>query len=393
MIGRHAAIRYSALIVLQTIFLAVCFLLPAVCHAEELFATLKLTGNEVEVQVRHSDGRPAAGVPLRLLYARQLTTAAANTDAQGRWVHLLQRSGPYEVVVETRTETEDTIRLPFTLLDSFEAEGVSWRTMGLVGTGFFALYLLIVICTARVNPRGAGRLSWPKVLFLSAIPSAGIAGASWIAWPVSSMVPTGPHVANSAREFLISREVKPLSGPLELLLADDGKELVKTDTHPLLGKSAPDFELTDHLKKTWRLRDRFDKGPVVLVFYYGYHCNHCVGQLFALHDDVAKFRELGATVVAVSADSHEWTQQRFKQYGEFAFPVLVDPGNKIAQAYGMFRPAAGKLPDDLQHGTFVIDRAGVIQWTQYGYEPFTGNSTLLHELARLEGRLPTRKDK
>jgi peroxiredoxin len=357
-----------------------------------LIGTIKLNGSEVEVQVRHDDGRPAAGVPLRLLYARQLTTAAANTDAQGRWVHSLQRSGPYEVVVETGTETEDTIRLPFTLLDGVEADSIPWGVVAFLGSGVFILVLVAVIGMSRFVSRGEIRFKWRSLLALLVI---GIGATSWAGYyfgqSKSSAVPAGPNIANSAREFLISREVKPLSGPLELLLADDSKELVKTDTHPLLGKPAPDFELTDHQKKTWRLRDQFDKGPVVLVFYYGYHCNHCVGQLFALHDDVAKFRELGATVVAVSADSHEWTQQRFKQYGEFAFPVLADPGNKIAQAYGMFRPAAGKLPDDLQHGTFVIDRAGVIQWTQYGYEPFTGNRTLLHELARLESRLPTRK--
>ena len=50
---------------------------------------------------------------------------------------------------------------------------------------------------------------------------------------------------------------------------------------------------------------------MVLVFYYGYHCNHCVGQLFALHDDISKFRELGAEVVAVSADPPEWTRERW----------------------------------------------------------------------------------
>jgi thioredoxin-dependent peroxiredoxin len=166
---------------------------------------------------------------------------------------------------------------------------------------------------------------------------------------------------------------------------------VKTHPHPLLGQPAPDFELTDHEQKIWRLRERLDKGPVVLVFYYGYHCNHCVGQLFAVHADIAIFREMGAEVLAVSADPPEWTRARFKQYGEFAFPVLSDPGNKVAQLYGVFQPASGKTPEDLQHGTFVIGRDGIVHWTQYGYEPFTGNATLLYELARLEQRLPAGK--
>ncbi len=71
--------------------------------------------------------------------------------------------------------------------------------------------------------------------------------------------------------------------------------------------------------------------------------------------------------------------------------MLADPGNKIGQVYGVYRPASGDAPEDLQHGTFVIGRDGRVHWAHYGYEPFTGNRTLLHELARLEGRLPAGK--
>src|SRR5258706_4908681 len=45
------------------------------------------------------------------------------------------------------------------------------------------------------------------------------------------------------------------------------------------------------LFRSWRLAERTGHGPIVLVFYYGYHCNHCVGQLFALHDDMQKRSE------------------------------------------------------------------------------------------------------
>jgi peroxiredoxin Q/BCP len=190
---------------------------------------------------------------------------------------------------------------------------------------------------------------------------------------------------------LRSKNVKPLSDPLEKLLASPQEFLVKTQAHPLLGQPAPDFELNDHRQKTWRLRDALAKGPVVLVFYYGYHCNHCVGQLFALNDDLSRFRELGAEVVAVSADAPATTRQRFEQYGEFSFPVLSDPGNKIAQVYGVFTSAREKKDKVLQHGTFVIARDGIVHWTQHGDEPFTGNRTLLYELARLDDQLPASK--
>jgi peroxiredoxin len=225
-----------------------------------------------------------------------------------------------------------------------------------------------------------------------ALLAAGVGLLSWAAWrhlhrPTPPDAAPEPDVADAARGFLRERNVKPLSGPLAELLADTGAQREPTQEHPLLGRPAPDFELPDHREQVWRLRDRLGRGPLVLVFYYGYHCNHCVGQLFALHDDVGKFRELGAEVVAVSADPPEWTRERFRQYGAFAFPVLSDPGNKVAQAYGVYRPASGKAREDLQHATFVIGRDGRIAWAYRGNQPFTGNRTLLYELARLERRL------
>ena len=109
--------------------------------------------------------------------------------------------------------------------------------------------------------------------------------------------------------------------------------------HPLLGRQAPDFELADPEGKVWNLGELRDGRPVVLIFYYGYHCVTCVRQLFDVNRDLPLFREVGARVVAISADPPELTRQRFQQYGPFGFPVLSDPGNKVAQAYRVFKRA------------------------------------------------------
>lgn len=357
--------------------------------AEDLEASLKVTGRVVEVQVRHKDGRPAAGVPVRLLYGRQLTAAAATTDGQGRCAPTVTRAGPYEAVIETGPEAADVVRMPFLVLDAAEA-GNAPRTAAAVGLGcLLGAAALRVLLRWKRRDRAAGLLG-------AVLLAAGVGLLSWAGWrhlhrSAAPDTSTEPDVAEAARGFLRERNVRPLSAPLAELLADTQAKREPTQEHPLLGQPAPDFDLSDHRQRPWRLRDRTGRGPVVLVFYYGYHCNHCVGQLFALHDDVGKFRELGAEVVAVSADPPEWTCERFRQYGEFAFPVLSDPGNRVAQAYGVYRPASGKTREDLQHATFVIGRDGRVAWAYRGNQPFTGNRTLLYELARLEGRLPAGK--
>ncbi|MSQ93218.1 MAG: redoxin domain-containing protein [Gemmataceae bacterium] len=378
-----AGFRRSASIFIVGVVLLAVSSSTAQAVERDLEGTVKISGGEVEVVVRHKDGRPAAGVQVRLVYARQSTIAAAGTDSLGRWVSVVTRPGPYEAIIEADAEDDNPLRLPFTAMDAGAARPFPWSGSLL---GVACLVGASLLCYVGVRkPVGIGLLSAAGIGLL--------AWGSWAYWlkPMPAVLPPGPDVATSAREYLRRHDVKPLSEPLERLLADTSKERVKTQSHPLLRKSAPDFELHDHKRKNFRLHGRLAKGPVVLVFYYGYHCNHCVGQLFALHDDIAKFRELGAEVIAVSADPSEWTRARLKQYGEFAFPVLSDPGNKVAEAYGMFQSASGKTPDDLRHGTFVIGREGVVHWTQYGYEPFTGNPTLLFELAKLEGRLPSAK--
>ncbi len=356
--------------------------------SEQPEATLKVTGRKVEVQVRHADGRPASRARIRLLYGRQLTVVAASTDDEGRWSGTLERTGAYELVAETGPGEADVVRVAFAALDA-EEEAQNFQPVPAVSGAGCILAAVVLVLVRKRGTRASPRLGWKAASAALVLLLAGGALLGWAARPRGQAAGVDePDVARAAREYLNISDVKPLSGPLERLLADPAGMRVPTQAHPLLGTPAPDFELTDHRGKTWRLQEQLSRGPVVLVFYYGYHCNHCVGQLFALHDDTEKFREMGAQVVAISADPPELTRQRFRQYGEFSFPVLTDPGNRIAQAFGVCKPASGNVPEDLEHGTFVIGREGRVHWTQHGSEPFTGNLTLLFELARLEGRLP-----
>ena len=191
-----------------------------------------------------------------------------------------------------------------------------------------------------------------------------------------------PDLAQEARDDLDRRNYRPLPGPLEALVNDPNYKPIPTQTHPLLGQPAPDFSLSDTDGKPVSLSEKLKDSPVLLVFYYGYNCNHCVSQLFALNKDIDKFRELGVTVLSISADPSEQTWERFKQYGAFGFPVLSDPSNAVAMKYGTYTPSAKTGEDgDLLHGTFVIDRSGRVVWANRGDGPFTENRTLLIFLA------------
>ena len=157
---------------------------------------------------------------------------------------------------------------------------------------------------------------------------------------------------------------------------------IPSHDHPLLGRQAPDFALVDPDGKVWNLRELRTGGSLVLIFYYGYHCPNCVRQLRDVNKDLPLFREIGARVVAVSADPPELTRQQFEQYGRFDFLVLSDPGNKAAHAYQVLK--AGQL----RHGIFLIDHNGTIAWVNVGDAPFRRTPALLCQLAKMEGHLP-----
>jgi len=386
---QSAISNLQSAIYLWALVLLVCSPI-SLAAAGELQGTVKVSGRTVEIQVQNQDGSPAAGVNVRLLYGRQQTAAVARTDAQGRWVHPVEQTGAYEAIVEVGSQV---LRLPFMVLNDPAPVRVPWIILVpclLCVIGSILLFVLGLrrMPAARARTAPERGLLWSTAVLL-AVGAFLMGWAAWYEWhKPGPPIPAGPDLEKEARDFLRNRNVKPLSDSLERVLASSRTDRVKTMPHALLGKAAPDFELSDHRQNPWRLSNLLKQGPVVLVFYYGYHCNHCVGQLFALHDDIQVFREVGAQVITVSADPPELTRDRFRQYGEFAFPVLSDRGNKIAQVFGVHQPATEKTGEDLQHGTFVIGRDGEVHWAHHGNYPFTDNATLLCELARLEGYPP-----
>jgi peroxiredoxin Q/BCP len=204
------------------------------------------------------------------------------------------------------------------------------------------------------------------------------------------LVPTG-HLANDAKSYLRSEKVQPLNSPMYKILSDQDFKLQESQPHALLGKIAPNFELKDDQGQLTSLGVTLKEVPVVVVFYYGYHCNHCVGQLFGINEDLRRFVELGTKVVAISADPPELTAKRFAEYGRFDFPVLSDEDNRVAEAYRVFKPESDGKPEIKLHGTFIIDVDGTILWCNTGHKPFLDNQTLLTVIARKHGLLSSKK--
>ncbi len=122
--------------------------------------------------------------------------------------------------------------------------------------------------------------------------------------------------------------------------------------------------------------------PVLMMFFLGNGCKHCIEQLNAFAPFNEKFNQAGITLLAVGTDPLESvakTQAKAKLGDSFPFPILADPSKKVFKQYRTF----DDFEDMPLHGTFLIDKEGQIVWQDIGYEPFTNVEFLLAEAKRL----------
>lgn len=192
------------------------------------------------------------------------------------------------------------------------------------------------------------------------------------------------HVRQDATELLKTASIRPLSSSLTDIISDQTSAPEESQPHVLRGKAAPDFSLCDNHSSTVRLADLTASGPVVAIFYSGFHCEHCVTQLYSIQQDLSYFRELGVSVVALSRQSFEQTEAGSAEHGRLDFPLLSDPENLISSQYGCSSGNGNEGADPHEHGTFLIDQHGQIAWASTGETPFMDNRSLLIHLARLQ---------
>ncbi len=189
----------------------------------------------------------------------------------------------------------------------------------------------------------------------------------------------------------VMRRLQPLAA--ELQLPDDWRlpQSAATDVGirpPLdsLGpfrwqpSAAPEFTLPGPAGSQVSLSD-YRGRPVIVIFYLGSACQHCVKQLAAFAPMTTRFAEAGISVMAVSTESVGGLEDTIGAGTPDAlpFPVVSDGDRSVFKRYGAF--------DDFEnmplHGVFLVDGTGRVRWHDIGFEPFTDVTFLLGESQRL----------
>ena len=105
-----------------------------------------------------------------------------------------------------------------------------------------------------------------------------------------------------------------------------------------------------------RRSDQLAGAPLVLFFYPKDDTPGCTAEVCAFRDSYADLVALGAQVWGVSGDGAD-SHRRFATRHNLPFPLLVDSGNRLRQAFGV-PSVLGLLPGRV---TYVIDGEGVIR--------------------------------
>jgi peroxiredoxin Q/BCP len=128
------------------------------------------------------------------------------------------------------------------------------------------------------------------------------------------------------------------------------------------GGKAPVFSLTNQDGKRVKLSD-FKGKKLLLYFYPKADTPGCTKQACSVSGSLKNLKKLGVEAVGVSPDPPD-KQMKFDLKHKLGFPLLSDPDNKVAKAYGAWgeKSMYGKKYEGIIRSSFLIDeKANVVQ--------------------------------
>jgi peroxiredoxin/tetratricopeptide (TPR) repeat protein len=138
--------------------------------------------------------------------------------------------------------------------------------------------------------------------------------------------------------------------------------------------AAPKLDVVSVDNKRVNLRQYAGKN-VLLVFFLGDSCVHCVQQLELINKRMTEFANQNTVVLAVCSASPAKNRES-KALGDVRITLLSDKNHENARRFASY--------DDFEnlelHSTILIDGEGRVRWKRTGGDPFSDVDFLLKEL-------------
>ncbi len=243
--------------------------------------------------------------------------------------------------------------------------------------------------TAEAGVKAAGKETQPLARYVEVLHAAGkteeatkqFKALQKISGELDLNAPIFARLTALAEPLGISRDWKAPSAPAK----DTGVRPALATLGPVhwTPPVAPEWSLPGENGSTVSLKD-FRGRPVIVMFYLGAKCLHCVEQLNAFAPRAKDFADAGIALVAINAGSVAdiaKTHEKSLHGGRFPFPIASDESLKTFKQW--------RCHDDFEqmalHGTFLIDGSGALRWLDISFEPFMNAEFLLRESQRLLG--------
>ncbi|WP_345471328.1 thioredoxin-dependent thiol peroxidase [Glutamicibacter ectropisis] len=134
------------------------------------------------------------------------------------------------------------------------------------------------------------------------------------------------------------------------------------------GDAAPAFSLDDAHRKTVSLADY--AGQSVIVYFYPKAATPgCTTEACDFRDNLGSLQAAGYAVLGISPDAPD-ALASFADDESLNFPLLSDPDNAVAKAYGSFgeKTVGEKTFTGTLRSTAVIDPQGKISQIEYAVQ-------------------------
>ena len=132
-----------------------------------------------------------------------------------------------------------------------------------------------------------------------------------------------------------------------------------------VGSKAPDFTLKSKTPADVevKLSNNFGKKNTVLLFFPLAFTGVCTKEMCDLTAGLDAYAGLGADVIAVSVDS-PFAQQAWAQKESIKITLASDLNKTVTKSYDVVFPMLAGIGDTSARAAFVIDKQGVIQYSE-----------------------------
>lgn len=126
-----------------------------------------------------------------------------------------------------------------------------------------------------------------------------------------------------------------------------------------IGDQIPEFKLTDQNGEVFDINAVKGKNSLVIYFYPKNFTPGCTKEACSFRDSYEDFKELGAEVIGVSADSKK-SHERFAKRHKLPFTLLSDSKGAVKRKFGVKSNLFGLIPG---RETFVVNKKGIVIFT------------------------------